>query len=228
MLSECDFAVADLQEARGCKVMKDIIIVGAGHLGIDVYGLLCSINDFSNKWNIKGFINDVPLDITRFRLPIGIIGSIENWQPSSNEVFAMAIGSPLGKKQVAEKLKARGAMFETLISPNASVARTAVIGEGAVVFAGSQIAPCATIGKFACIGNSIIGMDATIGDYSNTAAWVNVYQDVIVGKRCQLWSHSVILNKVGDDAIVGAGSVVISKVRSGTKVFGNPAKKLDF
>lgn len=208
--------------------MKDIIIVGAGHLGIDVYGLLCSINNSSRKWNIKGFISDIPLDITRFSLPVGIIGSIVNWQPSSNEVFAMAIGSPLGKEQVAEKLKARGAMFETLISPNASVARTALIGEGVVVFAGSQIAPCATIGKFACIGNSIIGMDATIGDYSNTAALVNVYQDVSVGKRCQLWSHSVILNKVGDDAVVGAGSVVISKVRSGTKVFGNPAKRLEF
>lgn len=208
--------------------MKDLVIVGAGHLGVDVYGLICSINRCSAKWNIKGFINDVQVDLTRFQLSVGIIGTIENWQPSSNEVFAMAIGSPLGKEKVAHKLKARGAAFETLISPNAGVDKTAELGEGVTVFAGSQIAPCAKIGNFACIGNSIIGMDAVIGDYSNTAAWVNVYQDVNVGKRCQLWSHSIILNAVGDDAVVGAGSVVISKVRPGTKVFGNPAKRMDF
>ena len=208
--------------------MKDIVIVGAGHLGIDIYWLICAINKSALRWNIKGFINDIPVDMERYRLPVGIIGSIEDWQPAANEVFAMAIGSPAGKECVAEKLKARGAMFETLVSPQAIVSETAEVGEGVAIFSGSKIAPCAKIGNFVCIGDSIIGMDAVIGDYSNTAAWVNVYQNIKVGMRCQLWSHSIILNSVGDDAIVGAGSVVISEVRSGTKVFGNPAKKVDF
>ena len=33
--------------------------------------------------------------------------------------------------------------------------------------------------------------------------------------------------KVGDDAFIGIGSVVINNVKAGTKVFGNPAKRID-
>lgn len=209
--------------------MKDIIIVGAGHLGIDVYYLLEGINKAGGDWNIKGFINDIPLDLSRFQLPVGIIGRIDNWQPSPNEHFAMAIGSPGGKRKVAESLIFRGAQFETLISPSARVNPTATIGLGSIVFFDAVIAPCAKIGKFTCIGNSsIVGMDAFVGDYSNMAAFVNVYQNVKVGRGCQIWSHSIILNSVGENAVVGAGSVVVSKVKPGTKVLGNPAKKIDF
>ena len=34
--------------------------------------------------------------------------------------------------------------------------------------------------------------------------------------------------KIGDNATVGISSVVISNVKAVTKVFGNPAKKIDF
>ena len=33
---------------------------------------------------------------------------------------------------------------------------------------------------------------------------------------------------IGDGATVGIGSVVISNVKAGTKVFGNPAKRMKF
>lgn len=208
--------------------MKDLIIVGAGHLGIDVFSLVANLNIARQRWNIKGFINDIPVDLSKFRLPIGIIGTIEDWVPSPNEVFALAIGNPKGKETVAKKLKARGAVFPTLVNLQARVADTAELGEGVIVFNGSQIAPCAKIGDFSVIGHSIVGMCSEIGAFSNTAAWVNVYQDVTIGKRCQLWSHSVILNSIGDDVVVGAGSVVVNKVKSGTTVFGNPAKRMDW
>ena len=205
--------------------MKDIIIVGAGHLGLDVHSLICEINDLKPIWNILGFINDIQMDLSRFKLPIGIIGTIDGWKPSPNEFFAMAIGSPLGREKVANKLTARGAIFPTLISPRAKVYDSATIGEGSIIFGDSTIGPCATLGKFTCIGHSTsVGTDSVIGDYSNTALRVNVYQNVKIGRRCQIWSHSVVLNKIGDDAMVGAGSVVIAPVRVANKVLGNPAR----
>jgi len=33
--------------------------------------------------------------------------------------------------------------------------------------------------------------------------------------------------KIGEESFVGIGSVVIRDVKSGTKVFGNPARRLD-
>ena len=76
------------------------------------------------------------------------------------------------------------------------------------------------------IGDTTIAANSTIGDFSNTASYVNIYQDLQIGKRVQIWSHAVILNNIEDDAVVGAGSVVVSKIKKGTRVFGNPAKRL--
>ena len=43
-------------------------------------------------------------------------------------------------------------------------------------------------------------------------------------------SNAVIVpsRKIGDDAFIGAGSVVISHIKQGVKVLGNPAKKIEF
>ena len=48
-------------------------------------------------------------------------------------------------------------------------------------------------------------------------------------KRVFVGSHAVIMNKrrLGDDAYVCAGSIVFNNVKSGVKVFGNPAKVFD-
>ena len=70
---------------------------------------------------------------------------------------------------------------------------------------------------------------ASIGDFSTTTGFANI-AGAHLGNRVFVGSHAVILNgkKVGDDAIVCAGSIVFSNVKAGTKVFGNPAKKADF
>lgn len=50
-----------------------------------------------------------------------------------------------------------------------------------------------------------------------------------IGKRCWIGANAVILPGVelGDDVIVGAGSVVTRSVPSGTTVAGNPARPLE-
>ncbi len=207
--------------------MKDIIIVGAGHLGLDVYDLIKSINKVEPLWHIKGFLNDCPVNLEQFQIKEKVIGTIKDWIPSKEEHFAIAIGSPIGREKVVNSLKAKGVIFETLISPHSFVHKTAEIGEGSIISSTSKIAPCAKIGEFVTIGDSTIGQNATIGDYSNTASYVNVYQDIKVGKRVQIWTHAIILNTVEDDAVVGAGSVVLNKVKRGTHVFGSPARKVD-
>ena len=85
--------------------MKDIIIVGAGSFGREMYYLIKSINAVSPRWNIKGFINDIPVDLKSKKITVPIIGTIKDWYPSENEVFAMGIASPHGKEKVAMLLK---------------------------------------------------------------------------------------------------------------------------
>lgn len=208
--------------------MKDIIIVGAGHLSLDVYALINEINNIKPTWNIKGFLNDFPVDLEQFCINEKIIGTIHEWMPKEDEHFALAIGSPVEKEKIVNLFYEKGGRFETLISPRAVIAKSAVIGEGSIIMSSSSIGTCAKIGKYTVIGHTIVSFNSSVGDYSNTASYVNIYRNISVGKRVQIWTHSAILNNVGDDAIVGAGSVVVAKVKAGTKVFGNPAKRVNF
>lgn len=207
---------------------KDIVIVGAGHLGVDVYYLIKEINEKNPIWNIKGFINDIPIDLNKeYHIDSKIINTIQEYKPEYDTMLAMAIGSNIGREKVASLLKSRGGHFTTLISPLSRINETAEIGEGSIILSSSKIGPC-KIGKYNVIGDSTISMNAEIGDYVNTASYVNIYKDIKVGHHSQIWSGAILLADVGNYSIVGAGSVVVRKVKDNTKVFGNPAKKIDF
>ena len=206
--------------------MKDIIIVGAGGFGREAYYLIKTINAVSTRWKIKGFINDIPVDLKSKKIDVPIIGTIKDWQPSENEVFVMGISSPVGKAKVAGILKQRGARFETLIHPKAEINETVEMGEGCVIGGRSIIGDCVVLGDFVHIAGSSIGQDRQIGDFSTTTAFTNVATGNI-GKRVFVASHAVILKDVGDDAFVAAGSIVMSKVRAGMRVMGCPARKME-
>lgn len=203
--------------------MKDLIIVGGGGFGREAYHIAKDIG----TWNIKGFIDD-NLNGQSIKGACSVIGTIKDWQPSKNEIFVMGISSPKGKEKVAGILQAKGAEFITLINTSARVNKTAFIGKGCVISGGS-IGDLAQIGDFVHIAGSMVGQDAVIGDYSTTTGFANI-TDAHIGKRVFIGSHAVVLNKrkVGDDAFICAGSIVFHNIKPGSKVMGNPAKKVDF
>lgn len=203
--------------------MKDLIIVCAGGFGREVYYMAKSIG----KWNIKGFIDDNSHALDGVNIALPIIGTIKDWMPSENEVFALGVSNPKTKEAIIKIMKTKGAMFETLIAPHSRIIETTTIGEGCII--SGSVGDCVKIGNFVNVMGSMIGQDSTIDDFSTTTGFTNI-ASAYIGKRVFLGSHSVILNgkKVGDDAFVCAGSIVFSNVKAGTKVFGNPAKKMEF
>ncbi len=207
--------------------MKDLIIAGAGDFGREALAIAKTLNKIEPQWDIKGFINDIPDALDGVKCSHGIIGTIKDWQPSDNEVFVIGISSPVGKEKVSKILKSRGAKFVTLIHPAALVSEDAEIGEGCVIGGRSSVGGGTVVGDFVHIAGSMVGQDAMIGDYSTTTGFANI-TNARLGKRVFVGSHAVILNKlrVGDDAFICAGSIVVGNVKGGTKVFGNPAKRI--
>lgn len=201
--------------------MKDLIIVGAGGFGREAYYLAKSIG----KWNIKGFIDDDIDALNGIIINSKIIGTISEWVPSNNQVFAMGISSPKVKETISKLLRKRGAEFVTMIAPQAFVNETAIIGEGSLITSGSTVGDNAVIGNFVHVAGSMVGQDSMIGDFSTTTGFVNTVTSK-VGKRVFVGSHSVLLADVADDAFICAGSIVFTRVKVGIKVMGNPAKKV--
>lgn len=146
-----------------------------------------------------------------------------------NEEFVFAIASPKVKERIAMKLKAKGAHFARVVHPTSLIGEFCEIGEGLVVTPRAKISPNVKIGDFVTVLGCGIGHDAEIDDFSTLCGNCAVNGHVRLGKRVFVGTSAVIApsKKVGDDAYICMGSMVVTNVRAGYKVMGNPAKKMD-
>lgn len=210
--------------------MKDLIIVGASGFGREMVWYIEDINSVKPTWNLKGFIDDNPNALDGCACDYPVLGSIKDWQPSENEEFACALAFPDVKERVVESLMERGAKFATIIHPTARINRHCEIGEGTVITTNCVISANARVGRFVTLLGSNVAHDASVGDFSTLSGRCALNGHVQVGRNAYLGCGVLVApsKKIGDHATVGIGSVVISNVKAGTKVFGNPAKKIDF
>lgn len=211
--------------------MDDIIIIGAGGFGREVLQWIKDINKIKQKWNILGFIDDNKHALDTIECDYQIVGTIKDWQPNNNQKFVMAIANPKVKQEVAAFMKAKGAVFASLIHPTASVSDLAEIGEGLVMYPHSLVTVNTKIGDFVTILSfDEVGHDAVIGDYCTISSYCDITGGVKLGERVFLGSHTTIIpkRKIGNDVYVAAGSVVITNLKNEIRVFGNPAEKMNF
>ncbi len=204
--------------------MKDLIIVGAGGLGRKIFVCLRRLNT-DHKWNIRGFIDDNEHALDGKKCDLKIIGSLSDWEPQEDQVFVMGISDPHIKHVVSDKLMAKGAKFETIVSPDVIMGDYVEIGEGSIIMTPYNVESGAKIGRFVTLLGSTIALDGRLGDYSTTGGFANLtYADI--GKEVYVGSHAVILSHihVGDGAYIGVGSIVMKDVPAYAQVFGNPAR----
>lgn len=210
--------------------MKKILIVGAGGFGRELLQWIKDINAEKPTWEIGGFLDDNLQALDGVEIDYPVVGTISDWQPKDDEVFALAMGMPQLKRMVVEKLKSRGAHFAAVIHPTALVSPFAHYGEGLVMFPYSKLSCNSTVGDFVSILTTPIGHDNEIGDYTMISGGCNIVRNVKIGKDVFVAAGVCIAQDVvvKDGAYIGLGSVVLKDVKAGTKVFGNPARIIPF
>lgn len=207
--------------------MKDLLIVGSGDYAIEAFEAISEINAIEPKWRVRGFLDDYKEVGENVYFDYEVVGSVKEWIPAPNQVFVAGIASPRGKRTVVETLKAKGAVFETIVSPRAFVSPTVKLGEGCFILKNSCVNHGTVLNDFVTVACSMVGGDATIGAYTTTTSFVNI-TDCTIGNEVFVGSHSVILSRlrVGDGAFICAGSIVMSHVKPGRKMFGCPARPI--
>ena len=208
---------------------KDIAVFGAGGFGLEVAMLIEQINQITHKWNLIGFfddgkvkgqvINDYPLH--------GGVEELNAWQRSLGIVFA--VGNPLIKKKIVQKMDNKYLSFPTLIHPSVIMGspKFVTVGEGSIICAGTIITTNITIGRHVVLNLACtVGHESSIGDYSAFMPTCNISGEVTIGE-CTFWGTGAkIINRcrVGDQATIGAGAVVVRDLPSGVTAVGVPAK----
>ena len=209
---------------------KNIVIVGGGGLGREIYSLLKPAVD-SGLVSISGFIDDTlpACSIMSDSYPVPVLGKISDYKPLANDYLVMAIGDPRAKLDLASDLEVRGAKFFSFIHPNAVVSVTAKIGKGVVVYPYCFISADTIISDFVMINcHSGAGHDVFIGAGSTICAHVDLTGHVKIGNAVFIGSHASILPnvEVGDYAKIGAGAIVVRRVKAAATVYAQPARTL--
>ena len=210
--------------------MNDLIIVGASGFGREMVKYIEDINRIKPIWDLKGFIDDNLGALDGYPCDYKVIGTIRDWVPSQTEEFVCALAFPEVKKKVVELLKDKGAKFATLIHPSALIHTYCSIGEGVVITPNSVISANASVGDYVSVLGSSVAHDASVGEWSTLSGKCALNGHVQCGKMVYMGCGVIVApsKKIGDNATVGIGSVVINNVKAGTRVFGNPAKKIEF
>lgn len=212
--------------------MKNLIIIGARGWGREVYSAFKDTPEVKNgEWCIKGFLDSKSdaLDGLRGNYP-PIICSPEEYDLQDDDIFFVAMGDSKWRKHYADMMEAKGAHFVTYISPTSIVNETAQIGEGSFICGWSSVSDNVTLGKHVIMHPyTNIGHDAVVKDYATLLSYVFLGGYTEVGQCSTMNPKSMIIphKKIGDNATVGAGSVVIRNVKDNTSVHGNPAKKIE-
>ncbi len=208
--------------------MKGLIIIAAGGMGRTFYDIARESIGYGIEFTIKGFIDDNLQALDGFKGYPPILGKISEYHPQEGDVFACSIGGASRKKCI-EEIIGRGGEFQTLIHKTARIGTNVKIGKGNLVAAFTSIGADAIVGDYNMIQSyTVIGHDVRIGNWNRIDTHVTCVGGTVVGNEADIYTSSVLNHGVvvEDGAHVGACSFVIRRVKAGTTVMGNPARKL--
>lgn len=210
-----------------------MIIFGAGQVGLLVASVLRECN-----LEVDGFIDD-NLDVTgKLVSDLPILGD-RNWLARNHRGRKVCIGAGTinSRKKIAEYLDEHNISTISAIHPSVVISKEAEIQNDVVIGAGSVFYGSLSIGRGCYIGPSVtVSHDTTVGD------WCLLSVGTVVGARVDLMDNvfvgtaSTIMEprfgekarlKVDENAIIGAGSLVIRDVEKSSTVIGRPAKPLN-
>ena len=213
--------------------MKHLIIIGARGFGREMYRTFLNTQPYLNgEIDVKGFLDDKvdALDGLKGEWP-PIIGAVETYDIQEDDVFFCALGDAHWRKHYAEIIREKGGCFINIIHKTALVSPVATIGEGVAIGAFTTISPNVQIGDHVMIqAYDDFGHDSEIGDFASIESYVFLGGYAKVGKLSTMHTKSSIIphKSIGEECVVGFGSVVMRNFKDGVHVFGNPATKIDY
>ena len=202
--------------------MKDLIIMGAGDLGKDVAWLVERINDKKPEWNLLGFTEKGDMKECQGYPVLGTDDIIENYE----DVYVVcALANTAIREKIINTLP-ENAHVATLIDPTAIIHKTAIIGEGSMIFANSLVGINANVGKQCVVlYNAAVNHDVTVGDYTTVYPNATISGKCNVGKYCEIGTGASIIQHVSicDNAKIGVGAAVFTNIKNPGTTVGNPA-----
>jgi sugar O-acyltransferase (sialic acid O-acetyltransferase NeuD family) len=208
--------------------MKNIVIIGGGnqaHYTIDII-------EREGKYNVVGIIDSIH-DIGSDRFGYKVLGRQEDIISimANYDVCGglISIGDNWIRYKVYKQISVLAPDFEFVnaIHPSVVVGNGVKMGLGIVAMAGVIFNPKSVIGDFTFFATGAqIEHDCIISEFASVSAGSVMGGYVKLGRFSALTLGVVVLDRleIGENTVVGAGSLVLKSLPSHILAYGNPAQ----
>lgn len=158
--------------------------------------------------------------------PPPLLLPMDSFVPEQDELYLLGPTTPTRARLAAFLEDKWRLSFHTLIHPTAYVSPLATLSEGVFVGANSVIAPGAMLEPHVFINRGVtIGHDNRIGTFSRIQPGVNLGGLSVIGERVTIGLGATVLERlrIGHDAVIAGGAVVLNDVPPSVMVAGIPA-----
>lgn len=207
--------------------MKNAIIIGAGTQG-QVYASYLK----EAGVNLIGFVDDNNDIQNTSVIGLPVIGKYQDLFSKKFKDKIKDVYCPIGVNKIRMEylstLKKEGYAIPSFIHHTVSIAPDVILGEAVYMLAGNIIMPHTTIGNYIMINmDSTIAHHVTVEDGVFMSSGVNVGALINVRKRAYIGMGVTAMTgvkEIGQDCLLGAGTVIIKDVPAYATVVGNPGR----
>lgn len=201
---------------------KRLLLLGSGgHSKVLVSILKSQGEEIIGYFDIKEKVNlkEIPY--------LGTDESILNYDKNEYEIIN-GIGDIKTRNKLFNFLKERNYSFKSVIHSSAVISDEAIIGEGVQIMPNVIVQTATSIGDNSIINSGVIvehdcyiesGVHLSPG--AVLSGGVSVYKNTHLGTNCTVLPNITI----GNNVLVGAGSVVTKNIENQTISWGNPARE---
>ncbi|MFY7860693.1 MAG: acetyltransferase [Chitinophagales bacterium] len=140
--------------------------------------------------------------------------------------ISLAVGNPYTRRKIVETHKNYEIDWINVIHKNAFITKSANLGIGNTICAGSIVNSNAKVGNFCLINNgALVEHDTVLKDYCSISPRAVVGGRCVINENVFIASNSTIIARtnIGRDTIVGMGSIVTKDIDDNKLAFGAPA-----
>lgn len=205
-----------------------IAIFGAGGQGREILQLLRQINAVQPQWECIGWLDD-GLEKGEVIAGLPVLGGVAELNDWKEELaVAIAVAWPSTKAKIVSLIHNEKVVYPVLIHPEVRLEEEEVkLGEGTIVTQGCRFTVNIQVGRFVLLNlATILTHDVVIEDFCSIMPSVNVSGAVHVGRATYIGTGTQIIQllTIGENTIIGAGSVVTKDIPANCTAVGVPAK----
>ncbi|MDA9981282.1 acetyltransferase [Gammaproteobacteria bacterium] len=206
---------------------RDIVIWGASGHSLVVADIL----RLQGTYRVIGHLDDINVrshgELFAGSFVLGGREQLSSLRRDGVADLCVAIGDCDARLELADVAKEYGFNLPVVIHPSSVTAKSAQVGRGTVLCAGSIVGPLANIGESVIVNTGVsVDHQCVIENGVHLAPGVRLAGHVKIGEGSLVGIGSVVKDQasIGRHCLIGAGSVVVHNISDRAIAYGVPAR----